>query len=104
MGRAASRPTSPRSTSRWGCAARTSGPDNLCIAYEQRPEVCRSYAADELCKLIAAPTLEERVQKYLAHFELTAEAKAVKDRGLTSLRSVRAPHADPLPAAQGEAD
>lgn len=60
------------------------GPDALCTAYEQRPQVCRDYAADELCERIAAPTLEERVAKYLAHFQLEGEAKAVRDSGLTS--------------------
>lgn len=58
---------------------------NLCTVYERRPEVCRSYAADELCKQIEAPTLEERVQKYLAHFELTEEANAVRLSGATSI-------------------
>lgn len=47
------------------------GPDNLCTQYEHRPEVCRSYQPDELCERIAAPTLEERVAKYLAIFDLT---------------------------------
>lgn len=46
------------------------GPDNLCTQYENRPEVCRSYQPDELCERIAAPTLEERVAKYLAIFDL----------------------------------
>lgn len=46
--------------------------------------MCRSYAADELCERIEAPTLEERVQKYLAHFELTDEANAVRLSGATS--------------------
>lgn len=46
--------------------------------------MCRDYAADELCERIAAPTLEERVQKYLAHFGLEAEAAEVKASGLTS--------------------
>lgn len=54
--------------------------DNLCAVYENRPAVCRSYAADELCDLIAAPSLEERVQKYLAYFDLTAEALEVRRR------------------------
>ena len=62
------------------------GPDNLCMAYERRPEVCRSYAADELCKLIEASTLEERVSKYLAYFDLTEEARQVKERGATTRR------------------
>lgn len=56
------------------------GPDNLCTVYENRPAVCRSYAADELCTLIEAPTLEERVQKYLAYFGLTDEARAVRPK------------------------
>ena len=60
------------------------GADNLCTVYDRRPAVCRSYAADELCEQIAAPTLEERVAKYLAHFELTQEALEVKRLGLTS--------------------
>ncbi len=60
------------------------GSDNLCTVYEDRPAVCRSYAADELCKKIEAPTLEERVEKYLAHFELTEEAREVRLRGATS--------------------
>ncbi len=60
------------------------GADNLCAAYENRPAVCRSYAADELCLEIAAPTLDERVAKYLAHFDLTEEARVVRERGLTS--------------------
>jgi Fe-S-cluster containining protein len=47
------------------------GADNLCTQYERRPAVCRSYQADELCDRIAAPTLEERVAKYLAIFDLT---------------------------------
>jgi Fe-S-cluster containining protein len=60
------------------------GPDALCTAYEARPPVCRSYAPDELCERIAAPTLDERVAKYLAHFQLTDEARAVRESGLTS--------------------
>jgi Fe-S-cluster containining protein len=60
------------------------GPDNLCMSYENRPAVCRSYEADELCDAIAAPTLEERVAKYLAHFELTEEAETVRKSGRTS--------------------
>lgn len=66
------------------------GPDSLCTAYEQRPAVCRSYAPDELCERIAAPTLAERVDRYLAHFELTEEAAAVRATGLTSRAKVLA--------------
>lgn len=43
---------------------------NLCRNYENRPEVCRSYQADDFCDKIAAPTLDERVSKYLAFFDL----------------------------------
>jgi uncharacterized protein len=50
------------------------GPDNRCTVYEQRPAICRSYQADELCDAIAAPTLEERVAKYLALFDLKPAA------------------------------
>ena len=63
------------------------GADNLCTAYENRPAVCRSYAADELCLKIEAPTLEERVAKYLAYFELTEEANEVRVRGQTSRKA-----------------
>ena len=65
------------------------GPDNLCRTYENRPAVCRSYEADALCEKIAAPTLEERVAKYLAHFELTEEAAEVARSGKTSLFSIK---------------
>ncbi|HYO56224.1 YkgJ family cysteine cluster protein [Archangium sp.] len=63
--------------------------DNLCAVYDRRPEVCRSYQADEVCRLIEAPTLEERVRKYLALFELTAEAEALRERGCSSMRKAR---------------
>ncbi len=65
------------------------GPDNLCGVYDRRPQVCRDYQADALCQLIEAPTLEERVQKYLAFFELTAEADAVRQGGCSSMRQAR---------------
>jgi uncharacterized protein len=42
----------------------------LCTIYEARPEVCRGYRADGICLEIAAPTLEERAERYLALFEL----------------------------------
>ncbi|MEW5742210.1 MAG: YkgJ family cysteine cluster protein [Myxococcota bacterium] len=45
--------------------------DNLCTQYENRPEVCRRYQPDELCERISAPTLEARVAKYLALFDLS---------------------------------
>jgi Fe-S-cluster containining protein len=62
------------------------GDDLLCRVYENRPAVCRSYQADQLCEEIAAPTIEERVAKYLAHFKLTDDARAVKASGVTSLK------------------
>jgi uncharacterized protein len=42
-----------------------------------------------VCRLIEAPTLEERVHKYLALFELTAEADDVRQRGCYSMRQAR---------------
>ncbi|BDV43854.1 zinc/iron-chelating domain-containing protein [Geotalea uraniireducens] len=42
-----------------------------CAIYPDRPAVCRSYRPDELCRQIAAPTLEERVANYLALFDLS---------------------------------
>lgn len=67
-----------------GLACPHLGPDALCLAYDARPQVCRDYQPDELCERIAAPSLAERVAKYLAHFELTAEAEDVERSGLTS--------------------
>ncbi|MFY0571090.1 YkgJ family cysteine cluster protein [Archangium lansingense] len=63
--------------------------DNLCSVYDRRPDVCRSYQADEVCRLIEAPTLEERVGKYLALFELTDEARTVREHGCSSMRKAR---------------
>ena len=65
------------------------GPDALCTIYERRPQVCRDYAADEVCLQIEAPTLEERVGKYLALFGLTAEADVVKRSQLLSMKLAR---------------
>ncbi|WNG20512.1 YkgJ family cysteine cluster protein [Cystobacter fuscus] len=65
------------------------GADNLCTVYERRPQVCRDYQPDAVCRLIEAPTLEERVHKYLALFELTAEADDVRQRGCYSMRQAR---------------
>ncbi len=44
--------------------------DLTCRIYATRPAVCRGYRPDELCDAIAAPTLEERVARYLALFGL----------------------------------
>jgi Fe-S-cluster containining protein len=63
--------------------------DSRCLVYEHRPAVCRSYAADAVCERIAAPTLEQRVQKYLALFQLEGEAAQVKASGLTSMKALR---------------
>lgn len=65
------------------------GEDCLCRIYETRPDVCRSYQADELCERIAAPTLAERVEKYLAAFGLTEEAAAVRASGDASMAAAR---------------
>jgi Fe-S-cluster containining protein len=51
--------------------------DGECSIYEERPAVCRGYRADELCLRIAAPTLEERVDRYLELFELQSDAKGL---------------------------
>jgi uncharacterized protein len=40
----------------------------LCAVYEARPAVCRGYRPDEICRAVAAPTLAERVGKYLELF------------------------------------
>jgi len=40
----------------------------LCTAYDERPPVCQGYRPDEICLLVAAPTVEERVAKYLRLF------------------------------------
>ena len=65
------------------------GEDNLCRVYEQRPAVCRSYQPDEVCRHIEAPTLEERVARYLALFDLGDEARALQRSGCHSMRAAR---------------
>lgn len=63
--------------------------DCTCLVYDDRPDACRAYAADALCDRIEAPTLEERVAKYLAIFGLEKEAeKNVRD-GIASMRAAR---------------
>ena len=39
-----------------------------CRIYEERPAVCRGYRPDELCLRIDAPSLEERVNRYMELF------------------------------------
>jgi len=64
-------------------------PDNRCGIYDRRPQICRDYSADQVCETIAAPTLEERVQKYLALFDLEREAARVREGNVTSMRDAR---------------
>ncbi|WP_298438861.1 YkgJ family cysteine cluster protein [Geobacter sp.] len=52
----------------------------LCSIYGERPAVCRGYRPDELCRLVAAPTLEERVRKYLCLFGVEGEVGATPRR------------------------
>jgi len=39
-----------------------------CGIYTERPAVCRGYRPDGICKIVAAPTLDERVVRYLKLF------------------------------------
>lgn len=41
-----------------------------CAIYGERPTVCRGYRPDDICRKIAAATLEERVARYLDLFDL----------------------------------
>ncbi|MCA2977739.1 MAG: YkgJ family cysteine cluster protein [Myxococcaceae bacterium] len=75
-----------------GLACPHLGPDHRCTVYERRPQVCRDYQPDELCERIAAPTLDARVARYLAHFGLTDEAATARDSGLTSRAALLARH------------
>jgi hypothetical protein len=43
-----------------------------CRIYGTRPDVCRGYRPDGLCSAIAAPSLEERVVRYLGVFGMEA--------------------------------
>ncbi len=53
-----------------GVRCRHLGEDLQCAIYDDRPAVCRRYRPDGLCLEIAAPTLEQRVKRYLALFDL----------------------------------
>jgi Fe-S-cluster containining protein len=44
--------------------------DGTCSIYDARPTVCRGYRPDEICKMVAAPTLDQRVANYLELFGL----------------------------------
>ncbi len=72
-----------------GVACPHLGEDCRCRIYETRPDACRAYEPDELCERIAAPTLAERVSKYLAIFGLTEEAAAVRASGARSMNAAR---------------
>lgn len=63
------------------------GPDLRCTDYEHRPQVCRSYRPDALCRQIQAPTLEARVANYLEVFGLAEEARVASQVG--SMRAAR---------------
>ena len=65
------------------------GADCLCRIYETRPDACRRYEPDEICERIAAPTLGERVDRYLAIVGLEEEAARVREEGATSMRKAR---------------
>ena len=65
------------------------GPDLLCAVYDRRPEVCRSYEPDALCRSIEAPTLDGRVARYLDAFGLGDEAERVRASGESSMRAAR---------------
>ena len=56
-----------------GVRCRHLAEDNLCSIYDERPDVCRDYRPDEICLLIQAPTLAERVERYLRLFGLARE-------------------------------
>lgn len=68
------------------------GPDCLCQRYEERPDACRNYRPDELCRAIAAPSLDERVSRYLALFGLTDQAEALRAEGFTSMAAWQRRH------------
>ena len=63
---------------------------NRCAIYERRPAICRAHRPDEICRAVAAPTLEERVARYLALFGLTEEAARVRASGASSMARARA--------------
>ncbi len=65
------------------------GADLNCQRYAERPAICRSYRPGELCSLVAAPTLEERVAHYLELFGLSAEAESARASGVRSMAAAR---------------
>lgn len=65
------------------------GEDRLCGIYESRPAICRAHIPDELCLWVRAPTLAERVERYLAMFGLQDEARYVAEYGIRSMKRAR---------------
>jgi Fe-S-cluster containining protein len=66
------------------------GDDLSCGIYDRRPDICRAHRPDEICRQVAAPTLEERRARYLALFGLAAEAQRIARLKLTSMARARA--------------
>jgi len=60
--------------------------DLLCGIYSERPAICRAHRPDEICKAVRAPTLEERVERYLALFGLSEEAARVSGSSMREAR------------------
>lgn len=52
----------------------------LCSIYADRPDVCRRYMPDEICRLVAAPSLEERVERYLCLFGLVDDPEGTSHK------------------------
>jgi len=63
--------------------------ERTCAIYDERPAICRAHRPDEICRAITAPTLEGRVERYLALFGLTEEARRVRESGTTSMARAR---------------
>lgn len=49
----------------------------LCAVYDSRPAVCRNYRPDELCLMVAAPSLTERTSRYLKIFGISPATLSV---------------------------
>jgi Fe-S-cluster containining protein len=60
-----------------------------CSRYETRPPVCRGYQSDDICRAIAAPGLEERVEKYLRLFGLDLAQVRENSSGIAGRRAIR---------------
>jgi len=73
-----------------GVRCRHLSPENTCGIYLERPAICRAHRPDEICRAVAAPTLDERVARYLELFALTDEARRVREAGHRSMALARA--------------